>query len=575
MAAPVLPDLVADAPEKAFVEDTQQQRLLRFDGHVHNAGPGALEVRKSGGSVRQRVYSAPNVFEDRPLPGAEVIYELTDGHNHFHIQRAARYSLWNAEGTGAVAPVMKVGFCLLDSESVGNNASPFEYGDDSECQERNGLVAMGVSAGWRDLYDRFLPFQWVDISSVSPGRYRLRSEVDPDGLIEEQSEANAPADASVSVPGYVARPAAMSITSGDATTVNLTSDAYPYPNGQPPAAREVRIERAPAHGSLDAPVGVWLTTDAVRYSPDTPGAPREDDFSFSVREANSRYPLSPAAAAVTLRPAVLAPGPGPTTVEAPASSPAGAPPAGAAPAAPSAGAAPAAPSAGAAPAEAPPVAVPVPGSSTEPAPAQGGLAGPPMQAPRPALAISGAPASMVAGTAVQLTAGDVGVTWSVGGVPGGDDRAGRISATGLLRAPAAVPVGGVVVVTASKDTSTAEVRIAVTATPTATPAPAAPLRAAPGRSRRLALGTVRRAGFVAVSAVPAKAGRLRISVFVAKRRIGGCAQRVFARRTYGCRVREPHGRRSVTVVATLRDRAGRTTQRRVTARSTGTHRHSG
>ena len=51
--------------------------------------------------------------------------------------------------------------------------------------------------------------QWVDVSDVQPGVYRLGAEIDTDNVIREASEANntvAFADRRHTVPGYRARP---------------------------------------------------------------------------------------------------------------------------------------------------------------------------------------------------------------------------------------------------------------------------------------------------------------------------------------------------------------------------------
>ena len=48
----------------------------------------------------------------------------------------------------------------------------------------------GISRGWRDFYPGDLPFQWIDVSDVVPGRYRLGGEVDPDNFVAESNEAN-------------------------------------------------------------------------------------------------------------------------------------------------------------------------------------------------------------------------------------------------------------------------------------------------------------------------------------------------------------------------------------------------
>src|SRR5688500_9283964 len=123
-AAPQLPDLVADPalfPELQNYSDSSGTRLLlRFDGFVHNKGAGAAEMRGSGRvgtemtSVKQRIFDSNGTFVDQAAPRATLRYENGDGHRHWHLGQAARYSLWNSTKTAEVAPAQKVGFCFQD-----------------------------------------------------------------------------------------------------------------------------------------------------------------------------------------------------------------------------------------------------------------------------------------------------------------------------------------------------------------------------------------------------------------------------------------------------------------------------
>ena len=109
---------------------------------------------------------------------------------------------------------------------------------------------------------------------------------------------------------------------------------------------------------------------------------------------------------------------------------------------------------------------------------------------RPSVAISGAPASLVAGTSVQLTAAvtnlPAGVTWSA--------TAGTISRTGLYRAPATPPAGGAVTVRAASAANPAvageaRIRIVPPRKRTAKPDPSARSRRGGGCSRRCGSAT--------------------------------------------------------------------------------------
>src|SRR3954447_1436480 len=161
-----LPDLVADPPANPYLEvhdcgNVPQDLLLRFDGYVHNAGTGALDVEGSRTSTTatmtplQRVYDSNGGDRDDPMPRAELIFVNADGHNHWHLQNVARYSLWNEAKTQEVAPAMKVGFCLDDSQHVDPQGPPTGVYTDANgrafCKQGQPQALdlfEGVSAGW-------------------------------------------------------------------------------------------------------------------------------------------------------------------------------------------------------------------------------------------------------------------------------------------------------------------------------------------------------------------------------------------------------------------------------------------
>ena len=308
----LLPDLVADPPLfpglEQYASGSEARLLLRFDGFVHNRGAGAADVRASGRSgvdmtsVAQRVYRSDGTWSETASQ-ARVRYESEDGHNHWHLLSAARYSLWNASRTAETAPAMKVGFCLEDSErreTHGPAAAVYTDGAVRFCQKNAPTVSevfMGISAGWRDIYQRTLAFQWVDVSNVSPGSYWLRADVDPGNVLAESDESNAPAWASSAsvIPGYVAQPlVAEGLEAGEPAALALSSASFGSVG-----AREFRVESAPAHGTLSVPVGSWFSGPQVTYTPDA-GFDGVDSFSFSARDASSAFPRSPVVATASL-----------------------------------------------------------------------------------------------------------------------------------------------------------------------------------------------------------------------------------------------------------------------------------
>ena len=309
-----LPDLVADAPARPIIQtyahpDGTTHLLLRFDGFVHNQGVGAFEMRGSqpvGTEMTvtaQRVYRSDGSFFDDTSRDPPIIWEPEDGHDHWHLMNAARYSLWNSDKTAEVAPALKVGFCLIDStriETHGPSTRVYTTAANNFCgqdEPARPSIVEGVSAGWRDLYDRTLAFQWVDITDVQPGVHWLRAEIDPDDVVRESNEVNAGtfATASSTIPGYRARPVSAGVVSASGpTTINLATDTFGTPG-----ARVFRIIEPPRHGRLSQASGPTFSSASVVYTPD-PGWVGPDTFTYEARDSANTFPRYPAAAAVTL-----------------------------------------------------------------------------------------------------------------------------------------------------------------------------------------------------------------------------------------------------------------------------------
>ncbi|HMO00526.1 MAG TPA: lysyl oxidase family protein [Miltoncostaeaceae bacterium] len=289
--------------------------LVRFDGFVTNVGDGPLEVsgNPQTGSVRQRAWSSSQGPGDAPsveVGTPEVLYEEADGHDHFHLRNAMRYSLWNLQRTAQVAPGQKAGFCLYDIEDAPSPAPPQDPQVYSEavthfCEQgdpRSTSLRMGTSSGWRDVYGKYLAYQWVDVSSTAPGTYLVGSEADPENRIWEgggAAEVNPPAFASqpVTVPGWTALPVTAS-QSASPQTVTLAAQKF---GTQADGNLRYRILSTPAGGSLNVPVGGSFNpaSQSLVYTP-TPGYGASDAFTFAAYSASSPFPTSPPVSTVTI-----------------------------------------------------------------------------------------------------------------------------------------------------------------------------------------------------------------------------------------------------------------------------------
>jgi hypothetical protein len=311
VAAPgdLLPDLRADPPERPILDRTQESTprlLLKFDGFVTNIGQAPLDVTGNpvAGTMQQRVLRGGQLVADNAV---EVNFDQADGHNHWHLMRVMRYSLWNAARSAQVAPGQKVGFCLVDSQRIaggGPAGSVYTVGANNFCGQfepgRTSLT-MGVSVGWRDLYHRDLAWQWVDVSETAPGSYFLAAEADPENRILESNNSNARAfmSSAVTVPGYVASPVGpVAAPAGRQTAVTLAAQTIGSPG-----SRAFRIERAPARGALNVAVGGTVSGSQVLYTP-APGYTGPDSFEFSARNTSgvgAGFPRSAARATASIQ----------------------------------------------------------------------------------------------------------------------------------------------------------------------------------------------------------------------------------------------------------------------------------
>jgi hypothetical protein len=284
--------------------------LVRFDGFVTNVGNGPLEIRGNpqlpqtddlGAKQYARVVPGP-AMPTEIVGSPEVKYEEADGHDHFHLMRAMRYSLWNVDKTQEVAPGQKVGFCLYDLQAApapSPPAAPVLYDNDLTlfCNSGNPdatTLRMGVSSGRRDVYGAHLAFQWIDVSRTVPGTYLVGSQADPDNTIWEGGGAgpetnlrafsvehiNRDQRRQVVVPGYLAKPVTTKQT-GAPQAITLASDTVGTPNPV-----QYLITDGPTRGTLGP-----IVSGVVTYTPEA-GYVGPDSFTYAARDSVSEFPTA-------------------------------------------------------------------------------------------------------------------------------------------------------------------------------------------------------------------------------------------------------------------------------------------
>ena len=177
------------------------RRLLRFDSIIVNVGAGGFEVRGSRpGTNTPEMTVTQRVFNDagtapRNRSTAARMYYSGDGHDHWHVRNLQRYTLTRLADGKKVRTGDKHGFCFWDNVPFGSSQGAF-YTDSSSPRACGQFateltVVMGLSRGWGDIYPTsWVPDQYIDITGVAPGKYRLKGVVDPSNWFLEEDNTN-------------------------------------------------------------------------------------------------------------------------------------------------------------------------------------------------------------------------------------------------------------------------------------------------------------------------------------------------------------------------------------------------
>lgn len=299
-----MPDLISDRPfiwrEQIEINpnDGALQRVLAFDGYLHNVGEGSLDLQGNPqipGDVTQRVFDGERWDEVTSAATPTVRYETDDGHNHFHLIGVAEYALFEQSRRFKIDDSSKVGFCLVDTEQVEEVVDSFypidRYNYCNQDDPESTELRMGISPGWRDTYDANTTLQWVDVSDVEPGTYWIGAITDPNNEVVESNEDNNGLVYSVNtfpVAGYIpTSPYAPQQIDGPQTPVHLQTESVGLV-GTP----SFTITSGPKNGTLDVPLNVALSTNVVHYTPDD-GFVGEDEFEWQVRDTSRPFPREP------------------------------------------------------------------------------------------------------------------------------------------------------------------------------------------------------------------------------------------------------------------------------------------
>ena len=199
-----LPDLAVVAPyEFRIIVRSDGQKRLRFTTVIANIGQGPFRLygydedgtAKVGDDllVRQRIMQSDGTWVERNT--AATMFWGGDGHNHFHVKGLTLAKIQTPDGDTTLKTIKKIGFCFLDSYRYGSTAGTTFDPDHYVCQPApNGRVPMGISVRWADIYRQTIAHQWIDITGLPNGEYKIKVIADPPwetgGQFRESNESN-------------------------------------------------------------------------------------------------------------------------------------------------------------------------------------------------------------------------------------------------------------------------------------------------------------------------------------------------------------------------------------------------
>lgn len=197
----IFPELVWDPESSSWVAGTP---MLHFDTRAQNLGTVPLQLTVEGvtnpesAAVSQCVsWTARICREQRPVGG----FTWHDEHAHFHYEEFATYEVRRLapdgspdySAAGLIDASEKVSFCLVDSQAVREDASPIApY---RACTP----TVQGVSPGWTDIYDAWLPGQQLYLEGVSDGRYALVVRLDYANRLSETNDDDNVLEATIEI----------------------------------------------------------------------------------------------------------------------------------------------------------------------------------------------------------------------------------------------------------------------------------------------------------------------------------------------------------------------------------------
>lgn len=195
-----LPDLQALPAFSVGLTNDGSSEQITFSSTVWNAGPGPIWLEGRRGKRADRM----DTLQVLPRRGGRAVrrpvnafvFDLRDGHGHWHYNGLARYRLLNRDGK-ALATAAKQGFCFLPTDPIDLTVPgavlvpPTDFFGAGACGRAFSVaVRMRLDAGWGDTYGAGLAGQALDITGIPDGTYFIEVSGNATGRLIERTKAN-------------------------------------------------------------------------------------------------------------------------------------------------------------------------------------------------------------------------------------------------------------------------------------------------------------------------------------------------------------------------------------------------
>ena len=203
---------------------TAGTQTLRFSTTSWNNGAGPLQLEAGPvdtGNGKQQVYQRVFNGDGTSTTFFAGWFEWHNGHNHFHFDDFALYTLQPVNAPGAsLRTGSKTTFCVMDTTKINGSLAGAPV---NAVYATCGNQIQGMSVGWGDTYGAHLAGQEIDFTDNPDGMYQLKIEIDPNKVMIESNKNDNLSCALISIK----KPSTVTVldSSGSCSTVTSVSPA--------------------------------------------------------------------------------------------------------------------------------------------------------------------------------------------------------------------------------------------------------------------------------------------------------------------------------------------------------------